>query len=512
MTLIVVIINSLEECLELKTKDINLWIKKIIILIISLVLVILVSNLHSIKSVKKDISLEEFLVHIDNKISKLMKVYDIPGVNIALVKEGKNIWSKSYGYADLETGRKMTTDTYLSVQSISKPVTAWGIMKLVEQGKIDLDTPVEQYMKTWQFPESKFSKEKITVRHLLNHSAGLPIGNFFNMYSPNEKVPSLKDSLSNEVILFQEPGLKFFYSNVGFNLLELLIEEVTGREFSQYMEEEVLIPLGMDNSTFNWNENLKPAVPIGYDLTGKTVPVYIYPEKGSGGLFASVNDIATFIVAGMPIYSKTNQVINSASINTLYTSTIDGLGMYGFVFDSYGFGYYREDLINNKYAVSHGGQGAGVMTHFHSIPETGDGIVILTNSQRSWPFIAYILSDWAKWNGFSSIGMSKIIYSKYILWTSIGLIWSILLLKIWKFIEDIIMKRRLFNPWSKKYLKFRVIQLILSVILIGILLWCINQPYLFISSIFPIASFWLGISVFILAVVLLLFMLFPRED
>ncbi|WP_313370373.1 serine hydrolase domain-containing protein, partial [Sedimentibacter sp.] len=329
-------------------------------------------------------------------------------------------------------------------------------------------------------------------------------------YLPAEEIPSLKDVLSIEAILEQEPGLSFAYSNTGFNLLELLIEEVTGRDFDEYMKQEILIPLGMYSSGFTWSEKFNPAVPFGYDLKGKFVPVYIYPEKGSGGLFSTIGDIAAFTVAGMFNLPQKQQELSLQSINMLYTPMVEKLGVYSNVFESYGLGYYIENLSDGNYAVSHGGQGAGWMTHFHSVPETGDSIVILTNSQRSWPFIAYLLSDWAEWSGLSEVGMSRIIYGVYLLWLLIWIIWTYLLLKLCRFVEELITKQRRFSPFSEDFLLLRIIQSGLSIALIAGLLWCIRQDYLFISSVFPIASVWLGVSILAFAITMLLLSFFPE--
>lgn len=490
----------------------ELWLRILTTMLISSVLVISFSKLYPITEIENGVPLETFAVYLDERIPNIMEAYDIPGANVALVKGGETIWTKAYGYADLEAGRKMTTDTYLRVESISKSVTAWGVIQLVEQGKIELDSPVKQYIKTWNFPKSEFSDEKITVRQLLSHSAGFPLGDFTKRYSPALVIPSIKECLSAEAILEREPGVSFSYSNIGFNLLELLIEEVTGRDFSEYMEQEILIPLGMNNASYTWSEEFNPAVPFGYDLTGEAVPVYIYPEKGSGGLFATVEDIAVFVAAGMPSSTQNHKVLGAQSINMLYNPTAEKLGIYNYVFDSYGLGYYIENLSNGKRAVSHGGQGAGWMTHFHSVPETGDGIVILTNSQRSWPFIAYILSDWAEWSGSSTVGMSRIIWAIYVLWTLIGLIWFILLWQVRQLAEELTSKKRKFAPLDKNFRFVRAVQSSLSVILMTGLLWCISQDYLFISSLFPIASGWLGMSIIVFATVLLLAALFPRKE
>lgn len=490
----------------------KLWVKILAVLITIFVMVVSVMKLNTTKEFKKFASLDEFTSYLDKRITALMKSYDIPGVNIALIQKGETLWSKAYGYADLEKGRRMTTDTYCRVESISKSVTVWGVMKLVEEGMIELDKPVAQYMKNWKLPESEYSEEKVTVRQLLTHTSGLPLGDIFERYSPKEKIPALEESLSKEAILMQEPGLSFSYSNTGYNLLELLIEEVTGRDFNEYMEKEILLSLGMYKSSFTWSEKLNPEVPVGYDLKSNPVSVYVYPEKASGGLFATVEDIAAFAAAGMTNFSqKGHRVLTSQSINKLYSPMVNEIGMYSFVFNSYGFGYYIEDLSNGNRAVANGGQGGGIMTHLHYVPETGDGIVILTNSQRSWPFIAYLVSDWFQWCGFDSVGMGKIIIAQKILWALIGLAWFIILLQAWKLGHGLISGRHRFGLLSKESCLLRLMQSVLFIILLTGLLWCINQDYLFISSVFPIAYSWLILTLFIFAVVLLLFIFFPSE-
>lgn len=487
--------------------------RALVVSAVALVLVFSVSGLHLSADVEVGMSLNAFTAQLDRYIPSLMRLYDIPGLSIALVRGGEVSWSEAYGYADLAAGREMTTDTYLRVQSISKPITAWGVMRLVEQGEIELDVPVQEYIKSWRFPESRFSTEKITVRQLLSHTAGLPLGDIFNLYFPerDQEIPSLQECLSAEARPVQEPGSTFFYSNTGYNLLELLIEEVTGRDFAEYMQSDILGPLGMHNSTFVWSAELDPPVPFGYDLAGEAIPVYVYPEKGSGGLFATVEDIAVFVAAGMPGFSGVNAVLSDRSINALYTPVADRLGVYSLVFDSYGLGHYLEILPNGKLAVSHGGQGTGWMTHFHSVPETGEGIVILTNSQRSWPAIAQILTAWARWSGFSSVGMGRIVWGSNLLWVLVGLLWASWLWLAWGLAAGVLKKARRFLPLAAESQLRRLAQGGVSAALLAGLYWCSQQDYLLISSLFPLVSDWLQISVLIFSVVLLLTALCPAQ-
>ncbi len=453
----------------------------------------------------EDISLDYFTGQLDKKVIKLMDQYDIPGVSIAIIREGKLVRTTAYGYADLEHNRNMTLNAVYRVESISKSVTAWGVMRLVEQGLIDLDKPVREYLRDWKFPDSDYPEENITVRRLLSQTSGLPLGTIGEEYPPNSDMPDLAEYLTREVEPAREPGSGFRYSNVGYNLLELLIEEVTGRDFAGYMEEEVLIPLGMHSSVFVWDDSLYAILPTGYDLKGNPVSPYEYPARASGGLFATVEDVARFAMAGMRRpWVTAHKVLDETAIQKIYTPGVDIPGMFGIVSDSYGFGHFIETLPDGRKAVWHGGQGHGWMSHFHSVPESGDGIIILTNSQRSWPLIAGILKDWAAWSGLGAVKMARISYGIIALRILVGFV---LIFSSWKLFNLICAFHRgsqrltfFFRPTSLK----RFFQGISGAGMIIILVWCIAQPYLFVSSIFPVTAVWAGIALFMLSATLIL--------
>ena len=479
--------------------DHRMWIWFIFIsVIISLFVMLFSGSLQIKRNMRADAPLDEFKSYMDERIPALMKQYSIPGCNIALVKNGEIAWTQGYGYADMASSRALTVDTAMSVQSITKPVTAWGVMRLAEKGLIDLDTPVSQYLKSWQFPLTDYPTEKISVRQLLSHTSGMPLGDFTNIYSPGEVMPSNRDVMTGEAVLMREPGTGFSYSNTGYNLLEILIEDVTGQSFSEYMRMEVLLPLGMESSFFDIDTAAKPYPPTGYNLRGEPVPVYLYPSKASGGLFATAHDIARFAVAGL----QENPVLSIESINRMYQPESHKIGIYGLIFEAYGFGHYIEKLPNGALSVSHGGQGNGIMTHLQAVPETGDAIVILTNSQRSWPFIAYVLSDWAQWRGFPSVGMGRIIWGHYVLCVVIGMMVSASLM---------VMLRLVLAFYQQKRTGFRLLRVSAASILLGILIWCACQEYLFITSVFPVLSVWLGGAAFLFSIVLLLSVAVPAR-
>lgn len=450
---------------------------------------------------------EEFAAYLNVRVPKLMELYGIPGASIAVVRDGQIVYTAAYGDADQKTGRKMRVDMPMRVQSISKSVTAWALLKLAEEGKLNLDDPVEKYLKGWKLPPSDYPPDGITVKGLLSHTAGLPLGDVFTIYSPNEAMPSLKESLTQSAIPFQMPGKGFSYSNVGYNLLELLIEEITGRDFAEYMKNEVLYPLGMNDSDFEWSQKSLASVPLGYTLDGNPVSPYRYPERASGGLIATAEDIARFCIAGMPIFSD-QQVLKGSALEQLYFPRANRLGIYSAVFDAYGFGYYIERFADGKQGVSHGGQGTGWMSHFHAVPETGDAIVILTNSQRSWPFISSLLNGWAHWCGFSPPHMTRILLGECILWGLVGLIAAITLCLIANIVWKMAKGNLRFISIKHVVIPLPIFKIGISLFILAILLWAFCQKYLFLTAIFPVSSIWLGVCAAVFALTLLIDSLF----
>ena len=474
---------------------------------IPLVLIITLSQLLPYFKQSDDLSMlddSRFIAHLDLQIPKLMDEYSIPGVSIQIIKGGEAFWSKAYGYADVEHNRKMTLDAIFRVESISKPVTTWGVMKLAERGLINLDDPVQQYLLSWNLPKSEYNLNKVTIRRLLSNSAGMPQGTMGGEYPPQGERPSLHQYLTKDAHLAFEPASTFQYSNPGFNILELLIEEVTGRDFNEYMKNEVLIPLGMYNSSFDWNEDWSSRVPMGYDSRGNPIPVYVYPYKASGGLFADAVDIARFASAEMATGTYLEHtVLSEKSIQQILTPQVNTSGIFDFVADAYGFGHFTEILPDGKKAYWHGGQGHGWMTHFHIVPKTGDAIVILTNSQRSWPFMASVLNYWSRWQGFGPVKFSRITMAVTGLRIIIGLILLVTLWRAGQIVHGIIVGSRRLTNSLRLTVKTRVAEFSVGVGILGILLWSVTRDYLFIMAIFPIEAIWLAWVLLFLSLVLL---------
>lgn len=244
----------------------------------------------------------ELTKRLDAEIPKILERHQAPGVALAFVNGNGSVESRSYGFADVATEAEITVNTMFNVGSISKLVTAWGAMQLVAQGKVDLDEPINQYLKRWQIPDSKFNVKKVTLRNILSHTSGLSLGPYAG-WDSREKLSSIVDSLNGNnngaglVELVHAPDTKWSYSGGGYSVVQLLIEDVSGLAFEDYMQRNVFEPLNMTNSTFSITENVLNRSATPYDETGKVTGMVYFNEKAAAGLQTTALDLARFNMA-----------------------------------------------------------------------------------------------------------------------------------------------------------------------------------------------------------------------
>ena len=226
-------------------------------------------------------------------------------------------------------------------------------------------------------------------------------------------LPSLEESLAGEsggvnarsgrddVRLTMEPGQQFSYSNGGFTILQLVIEEITGEDFSAFMQREVLDPLGMSSSTFQWRADMQASTAIGYDDAGQPMPNSLFTERATGGLYSTATDMARFMAAGMPGpdgEAPGRGVLMPAtfSLMTAPFTLPDQMRA--------SLGYEVEALPNGATGIGHGGSNTGTATQFLTLPDRGEGIVVLSNS-RDYAVVGVVMQAWGEWQG---TGSSKI--------------------------------------------------------------------------------------------------------
>ncbi|MFC3119892.1 serine hydrolase [Jhaorihella thermophila] len=290
-----------------------------------------------------------------------------------------------------------------------------------------------------------------------------------HVFPPDGPRPGLPEHIAQDFSLIAAPGTRFSYSDTGFNLLELVIEDCTGEDFALFMAREVLAPLGMARASFDWTGE---PMPTGHDLRGRPVAPYVYPGRASGGLFATAADIAHFAAAGMA--GAEQSVLSPEGVTALHRPEVAVGGLFGFAAQGYGLGHFTEVLSDGRAAVWHGGQGYGWMSHIHLVPESGDGIVILANSQRAWPLFAAILRAWSESLGVAPVGMTRVLWAETAARVAIALGLLIGAFGLW----------RATRPGRRP----RVARVILGGVGAALILWpfwAAAQDYLFLFSILP---------------------------
>ena len=326
---------------------------------------------------------------LDTLTPQLMEKYGVPGTAVSLVQDGEVAWLEGYGLADRDRGVPVTADTVFQVASISKAVTSWGVMRLVESGRLELDAPVEQYLTRWHLPPSSYDASGVTIRRLLTHSAGLSVGGYPGL-DPGTQLPSLEESLSGnnggagEVSIIMEPGAQFSYSGGGYTLLQLIVEEVTGETFSAYMQREVLDPLGMVHSSFDWRDDLRPATAMAYSENGTLLPNYLFTEQAAAGLYTTASDLARFVAAEMPGRSGEpagRGVLSQDTLALMFTPAVEINENLLFKLQR-GLGQEIQTLPDGSQLIQHAGGNRGWNSFLMANPGKAMGVVILTNSDN----------------------------------------------------------------------------------------------------------------------------------
>lgn len=230
-----------------------------------------------------------------------MEELDIPGVSFVAVQNGEILLAKGYGYADLETGEAISADTtVMRIGSVSKPFVATAVMQLVEQGKLDLQADVNDYLRAFQLEDTY--PEPVTLAHLLTHTAGFEDPPYATTTDPLQVQPLDQHLAAGMPPRTHPPGEEFVYSNYGYALAALVVQEVTGTPFDQYVQEQIFEPLDMAHSRYLLAPPLPENLATGYFYEdGRQVPQQVdYDDDYPGGSIVSTGeDMAHFLLANL---------------------------------------------------------------------------------------------------------------------------------------------------------------------------------------------------------------------
>jgi CubicO group peptidase (beta-lactamase class C family) len=302
-------------------------------------------------------------------------------------------------------GKPVDRDTLFQVASLSKWVTALGVMTLVDAGRVDLDAPVDTYLKRWKLPPGAFDNRQVTVRRLLSHTAGLTDGLGYAGFKPGQPIQSLPESLTRAadaspgkdgvVRVGAEPGGEWDYSGGGYTLLQLMIEDVTGETFDAYMRRAVLAPLGMSRSTFVLPEGGVDNLAEFYEVGGKPATHYRFTATGAASLYTSAADLTRLIQAHLPGPGGAvagRGVLRPQTLQEMRRPHAQQLGA-----DVWGLGVILyAPTKDGGHIIGHDGDNEpAINTAARFDPASGDGIIVLQTGNSS--LATQIASEWVFW-------------------------------------------------------------------------------------------------------------------
>ncbi|MGQ0650611.1 MAG: serine hydrolase [Gemmatimonadaceae bacterium] len=308
-------------------------------------------------------------------IDSLMRQHGVPSIAVAVAKDGRIVWEEGFGFANREKQIRATPASAYSLASISKPFTATGLMKLVERKRVDLDRPVNEYLGAAKLRAHEGQASAATVRHVLTHTAGLPLHYQFFYADGGYRPPTTDETIRRFGILVYRPGSGYQYSNLGFGLLDYVIRRQSGLSYGEYMRREVFGPLGLTHTSVGPRSALKEETAERYGADGRPVPYYTFDHPGASEVYSSAHDLVRF---GM--FHLGNGLAEQEQILTRQTReamqrdvAVEGPGAtrgLGWGIRSDEFGWRR---------VSHSGGMPGVSTALNLYPAANVAIVVLLN-------------------------------------------------------------------------------------------------------------------------------------
>lgn len=373
----------------------NITLKKTIeILLITIIMTVCLCNNLTLTEAKAEekqekthgnINSEEDIKNFINTYFKdKMEKYSVPGAGIEVVKDNKEVFKMGYGYSDLKSKVEVDPDkTSFPACSVSKLFTATAIMQLYEEGKIDLDKDINDYI----YPYKVINKydEAVTCRNLLTHSSGLDEASELNGTTTDENSIKSQEYYmdTHAPIVVTEPNTICRYSNEGYNLLGYIVEKVSGISYEEYIKEKILKPLNMENTSVR----LKTSdTAIGYTYSDDSYAANPLPyqySSGSAGIIATVKDMENFIIANLNNGQfQNNSILSKKTLSMMqskqFSNAEDLPGM--------GFGFIRSYRNRQEIIKHEGALIAGYTTTLFLIPKENLGIYVATNSLNPLPF------------------------------------------------------------------------------------------------------------------------------
>ncbi len=330
------------------------------------------------------------VVHL--ALEERMEYHKVPGVSLAVISGGKIVWAGGFGVKEAGTNDSVSVTTLFQAASISKPVAATAMLRLVAEGKVALDTNVNSYLKSWKVPDNRFTTtEKVTLRRLASHSAGLTVHGFPG-YEAGQPVPTVvqvldgaKPANTAAVRVDTTPGAIWRYAGGGTTVEQLLMTEVTGEPFPALMKRLVLDPVGMSSSTYEQPlpESRAADAARAYRGDGSMVKGrwHTYLEMAAAGLWTTPTDLAKWALAIAAARAGTDTTLLPRAVAEEMLTVQKG---------SWGIGPSLNGS-GRAFRFGHGGANEGYRAELLYYPEEGVGAAVMTNSDRGSALIQELL-------------------------------------------------------------------------------------------------------------------------
>ena len=332
-------------------------LKNIFIIVISFVLLSL-----TVQSCTKEPAEETLETVLESEIPRLMEASNIPGLSIAVVQEGQIFWKKAFGVKRTDTRERVDENTMFEAASLTKTVTAYAAMRLVEREELDLDKPLFEYFPNQEYP--KLAKDeryrKITARLVLTHTTGLP-----NWGSR----------------LMREPGKQYAYSGEGFLYLGRTIEQISGMSLQEFAQKEIFVPMGMAHTSYVWSETYATNGACGHDRHGKVNELRKNTSpNGGASLLTTASDYATFICALLNAHGLTEETIDQmTSSQVQVTLNRETAELFANLFWGWGWGVQPG---NTGFGFWHWGDNGDLRAYTVTYKDRRQGFIYFANSNN----------------------------------------------------------------------------------------------------------------------------------
>lgn len=324
-----------------------------------------------------------------------MEALAVPGVSIAVIDDNRIVWAKAYGVTTPgPLGSPITPDTIFQAASIAKPVAALAVLHHVERGTFELDADINGYLQSWRLPEGELQGgETVTIRRLLAHTGGITPGGFQG-YARTEPLPGITQILEGAAPatnpaarVLAKPGSEVAYSGLGYSLLQLALEERLEQPFESILQDSVLRPLALHDSSFDQvlsdadvERAARGHLGIGAGVDGGW---RVYPELAAAGLWTTPSDLATLVLdVARSKRDGSGRLLSHDMARQMLSPQGDGMGLGLVVRGDGAFGYF-----------AHSGGNPGYFAHFEMLADTGQGIVIMTNAEAGQALASLIVAS-----------------------------------------------------------------------------------------------------------------------